>query len=546
MGCGWSGKQDVQQTVARRYIFGEKLGEGVYGQVRAVEPRRSSDSSSSQPLAVKIIRRTGQDVVNREVNVWKKLGKHTNTVELVEAHVSENMCFLIMQRCKCSVLEGLESMEAISEAKLRRIFQEMLQGIEHVHQHNIVHRDIKPDNFLWGADENETILLGDFGLAKQMPTSKKSNDTMKGVAGTAPYMSPEMLDSQGYDLRTDIWSFGVTAYLMLFGFFPYGPTATTDKEMKAAILGRDLPVFDASQVHAQAQCQSAGDEEPSDSIKDFCRAMLERDVSMRDSASQALHRIRRVLKSSESVGSLDGMTIKWARSRTDNFRQEHDPTVQKDIDGLLAELKSAGGFPRRSFTMGFKPGDAAQSSEGLWDSDDDEDEDTDSQPAVTRTASATSVRSRSTSGSPTNSALSRSRTTPLQKPADKLDNYGSGNSVNAGVRRRMSDNLRAPLPTSKDKAIRSDSKNQPLWDLTVDDGVFPACPPATGEVFQSLLKNPVDWVDTSPETKSIECLATKDAEGIQSVIYATAEWSSTQSDTGLCNNVMSCQAIRKL
>jgi len=121
-------------------------------------------------------------------------------------------------------------MSDVGEGDLAHVLRSMLLGIGHVHSRGVVHRDVKPHNFFLGGECGQIVKLGDFDMAGAVP-----NGLMFDIVGTAPYMSPEMVKQEGYDERTDIWSLGVTIYLMLYGDFPYIPAQPTDESMMEAI-----------------------------------------------------------------------------------------------------------------------------------------------------------------------------------------------------------------------------------------------------------------------------------------------------------------------
>lgn len=102
------------------------------------------------------------------------------------------------------------------EPLAKRLFIDVMSGIEFIHSKGIAHRDLKPENVLL-TDEDPllaTAKLTDFGLSRRVPASK-----IKSWAGT--YMSPEMLKETGHDLKTDIWSAGVIFAYLLTGLHPF-------------------------------------------------------------------------------------------------------------------------------------------------------------------------------------------------------------------------------------------------------------------------------------------------------------------------------------
>ena len=89
------------------------------------------------------------------------------------------------------------------------------KGLQAVHQHGIIHRDLKLQNIL--MKENVPKIC-DFGLAKKLP----QNQMAESYCGTRPYFSPELLEKKSYSYKADLWALGVILYRMLFKEFPFG------------------------------------------------------------------------------------------------------------------------------------------------------------------------------------------------------------------------------------------------------------------------------------------------------------------------------------
>jgi len=77
----------------------------------------------------------------------------------------EDLCFMVMEKCSCGLYQALRNMPDVTERDLGNILAQMLQGISHCHSVNIIHRDVKPDNFLIGGKDCHTVKLTDFGLS---------------------------------------------------------------------------------------------------------------------------------------------------------------------------------------------------------------------------------------------------------------------------------------------------------------------------------------------------------------------------------------------
>jgi len=242
------------------------------------------------------------------------------------------------------VLDDLEERCDISEATIARVFREMLSGICFLHEQHIIHRDIKLDNFLLGGADGQTVKLGDFGLATRF------SHRLTGNCGTSAYKAPEMLQGQIYTEQVDVWSFGVCAYLVLFGDFPYMPDdkggfETWGKAAEESIRkGYPHPEFSRVPL-AVVGCL---DSQPSAAALSFAKKALVRTPRERWSAKEALtHDFVRMDSSGHSAAAEQPSpalkaAIGFARMRTKEFGHNPvDPTVQRSLDELLGRLQGA-------------------------------------------------------------------------------------------------------------------------------------------------------------------------------------------------------------
>jgi serine/threonine protein kinase len=286
MGCTSSQRASAnyasfgEDSFSRSYKVGSKLGRGEFGTVRVAKCR-----STKAVRAVKIINLSDADGnikedelehVQAEAKIMQYVCEHPNCVEMLASFQEQSLFYILMEKCDASILDQFEEMTFASDAYLRRLFREMLMGIAHVHGLNVVHRDIKPDNFLLGGRDGETVKLCDFGMAQLLP----SKGYFTSSCGTAPYMSPELVARKGYDFKTDVWSLGVTGYLLLYGDFPYRPRKNTPQAMKDLILlGSPAPQFaSASRFGSMPSLQAC----------DFVQRLMTRDQKERCTAEEAL------------------------------------------------------------------------------------------------------------------------------------------------------------------------------------------------------------------------------------------------------------------
>lgn len=210
--------------------------------------------------------------------MWQMVGKHKHCVELHRTFTEcSGSMFMVMEKCEANLMDRLHEFPHMHDAELGRVFQEMALGVAHLHKHRIVHRDIKPNNFLYGGADGQTLKLCDFGMAAFVP---KGGRLLSRGCGTVPYLSPEMLGKKGHCRSTDIWSLGVTAYVMLFSRFPYMPKdATPASVMFAIVCGAPAPQYvgkdkTAPRTSVHAEC--------------FTRALLERESHQRPKVEEIL------------------------------------------------------------------------------------------------------------------------------------------------------------------------------------------------------------------------------------------------------------------
>eukprot|EP00834_Sanchytrium_tribonematis_P001011 NODE_21_length_42443_cov_0.822808.p22 type:complete len:243 gc:universal NODE_21_length_42443_cov_0.822808:15076-14348(-) len=123
---------------------------------------------------------------------------------------------------------------------------EIALALNYLHSHNVVHRDIKPDNVL--LDEKGHAHLTDFNIAVYL----KPNKLLTSIAGSMAYMAPEILAKQGYGSSVDYWSLGVMLYEFLFGKRPF--RGKTNDALTHAILHDPLHFPDNATQHVSQEC----------------------------------------------------------------------------------------------------------------------------------------------------------------------------------------------------------------------------------------------------------------------------------------------------
>ncbi|KAA0724987.1 Calcium/calmodulin-dependent protein kinase type II subunit gamma [Triplophysa tibetana] len=117
------------------------------------------------------------------------------------------------------LFEDIVAREYYSEADASQCINQILESVNHIHQHDIVHRDLKPENLLLASKmKGAAVKLADFGLAIEVQGDQQA---WFGFAGTPGYLSPEVLRKDPYGKPVDIWACGVILYILLVGYPPF-------------------------------------------------------------------------------------------------------------------------------------------------------------------------------------------------------------------------------------------------------------------------------------------------------------------------------------
>ncbi|ELP92705.1 serine/threonine protein kinase, putative [Entamoeba invadens IP1] len=193
----------------------EKVGEGGVGDVF-----KATRKSDGYPVALKRMRITKKSkrAILTEVSTLSQY-KHDNVVTYIECYLINEMLWLVMEYmdggCLTDIIDHHDEMP-ISLKLIAFVCDETLKALTFLHSNHCVHRDIKSDNILLKKDGS--VKLSDFGYAAQL-TKQKSCRT--SIVGTPYWMPPELIRSQKYDEKVDVWSLGIMCMEMSDGMPPY-------------------------------------------------------------------------------------------------------------------------------------------------------------------------------------------------------------------------------------------------------------------------------------------------------------------------------------
>jgi serine/threonine protein kinase/tetratricopeptide (TPR) repeat protein len=239
----------IGKTISH-YRIVEELGRGGMGVVY-----KTHDEKLDRPVALKVLKPEFVGDEDRRQRFLREARSaaavtHPYRASICEAGEADGTLFIAMEFVEGATLRSFLAKGPIPIPDAQRCATEIAEGLATAHQSNLVHRDLKPDNVMLASNGHVKIL--DFGLAKLVETRDEATTlsmtaaetphaltTEGAILGTPAYMSPEQARGESVDSKSDIFSFGSTAYEMLTGKAAFrGPT---HQDSLASIL-KDEPV----------------------------------------------------------------------------------------------------------------------------------------------------------------------------------------------------------------------------------------------------------------------------------------------------------------
>lgn len=181
------------------------------------------DTQNDRKVAIKMLREEmneKKDAIFSFINESKTVStlEHENIVEVYRVNTKGAAKYMVMERIEGVTLKKyMDKKGALSFALTLSIAKQTLDALEHAHEKNIIHRDIKPQNIM--LKKNGAIVVTDFGIAAG--SREPSGDRSGKAVGTVDYISPEQAEGKSVDKRSDIYSLGIMMYEMITGHLPF-------------------------------------------------------------------------------------------------------------------------------------------------------------------------------------------------------------------------------------------------------------------------------------------------------------------------------------
>ncbi|KAI9714531.1 MAG: hypothetical protein M1820_000492 [Bogoriella megaspora] len=236
----------------QKYQILEQLGKGHFATVYLCIEK----NSGTRYAVKKFEKRAGPsekskvDGLQQEVAVLMSVS-HPSVLCLKDTYDEHDGFYLVLELApEGELFNWIVMKQKLTEEEARKVFVQLFQGIQYLHERNIVHRDVKPENILM-TDRDLSVKLADFGLAKII--GEESFTTT--LCGTPSYVAPEILEQSNhrrYTRAVDVWSLGVVLYICLCGFPPFSDELfsqenpyTLSQQIKAGRFDYPSPYWDS-------------------------------------------------------------------------------------------------------------------------------------------------------------------------------------------------------------------------------------------------------------------------------------------------------------
>lgn len=204
-------------NTGKSYMKGRFFGKGGFAKCYEITESKSHHVFAGKIVPKSLMAKNNQrEKMTQEIAIHQSLN-HRHIVGFHGFFDDSNNIYIILELCrKRSMMELHKRRKALSECETRYFMKQILDGVFYLHQHRIIHRDLKLGNLFLNDDLQ--VKIGDFGLATRL---EHDGERKKTVCGTPNYIAPEVLTKIGHSYEADVWSIGCIMYTLLVGKPPF-------------------------------------------------------------------------------------------------------------------------------------------------------------------------------------------------------------------------------------------------------------------------------------------------------------------------------------
>ncbi len=244
-----------------------KLGGGMFGLV--FKARKESIGKDYAIKFLKVDDETVRDAVARELETVHFFAQidHPNLVSIEDKGTVDGIPYLVMSYAGQETLQKRLQQGGMTREEALHVFVQAARGVQALHEHSLVHFDLKPANIFLKGD---VARVGDYGLSKLVSESRNS---LSFGRGTPYYMAPEMLQRRG-DARSDVYSLGILLFECLYGDVPFRGDSEWEVLRKHEVAVAEFPPGSLPEDRAVVlRCLAKRPEDRFASVGDLLRAL---------------------------------------------------------------------------------------------------------------------------------------------------------------------------------------------------------------------------------------------------------------------------------
>jgi len=233
----------------------------------------------AQGAGVPGVSESKRNSTRQEAKLLRDLGANPHCVECVAYFADAAFSYTVMEHLPMGLVPALLALPDVAEPDYVALSRSALQALHFIHSRGVVHRKVRPDSLAVADLETLQVKLCDFALAGELRHAGLPRNFVRAL-GSPAYSSPELLERLPHGPAADVWSVGVSVYVLMLGQFPYQARDGTNQAMKTAVVrGTPEPSFmpvSHSGVHISGQARA------------FLRGILVREPRARPTAEEVL------------------------------------------------------------------------------------------------------------------------------------------------------------------------------------------------------------------------------------------------------------------
>ena len=277
-------KENIGEKLADFEIL-QTLGKGGYGFVSKVKSKINHKLYAMKMIDLSLIKDPREiNLSLNEIKIIQSLDS-PHIIKYYKSFQAEKRLYIIMEFMNNGDIKGYINAHQnmnnpIPENELWQLFYQCISGLCYIHKSGLIHRDIKPANLFMTNDK--TIKIGDFGVSAKMESLKTSvrgageNEFTGTIVGTPVFMSPEMLNNDDYDQKTDVYSMGCAIFELCY-FQP--PRKAIPSQIPGLIIFQDLPIKENNNYYSKQ-------------LNDIIKLMIEVKPEKRPSSEEICQMVR--------------------------------------------------------------------------------------------------------------------------------------------------------------------------------------------------------------------------------------------------------------